>query len=260
MSVMLRAADRYAEEHGLAVFPLVPGDKLPLISRKAGGRGVLDATSERAQIREWWTRWPNANIGIAMGDASGGIFAVDIDPRNEGDSSWFWLTREKVVPDTAQAVTGGGGQHILFRGNVGGTVLGDGIDIKSTGGYIVAPPSLHPSGRRYLWEASARLGEVPIADAPDWLLATLGAKRARQYFAHDASIDPESFVLGAAFKAAGWLGQEVRPGVFAALCPGRHMHTTGSDFDSSTVLFAPEPGRRRGRFFCSHTHCREVWR
>jgi hypothetical protein len=88
----------------------------------------------------------------------------------------------------------------------------------------------------------------------------LGTKRARQFFAHAQSIDPGSFVLGAAFRAAGWLGRELRPGVFAALCPNRAAHTGGRDFDSSTVLFAPEPGKRRGRFFCSHEHCREVWR
>ncbi|MGC4094915.1 MAG: bifunctional DNA primase/polymerase [Polyangiaceae bacterium] len=258
---MLRAAIGYAERYRLAVFPLSPRDKLPLISRKRGGRGVLDATTDLDVVSKWWRQWPSANIGIAMGDVSGGIFAVDIDPRNEGDASWFALCSGKHVPETAEAVTGGGGQHLLFRGLVAGTVLADGVDIKSAGGYIVAPPSVHPNGRRYLWEASSRLDEVPIAEAPDWLLTMLGSKRSKRSTPqHSTSVDPESFVLGAAFKAAGWLGHEVRPGVFAVLCPNRHAHSQGRDFDSSTVVFAPEPGRRRGRFFCAHEHCREVWR
>jgi hypothetical protein len=190
-----------------------------------------------------------------------GIFAVDVDPRNEGDASLaHLLSKHGPLPDTVMACTGGGGLHIIFRGDVGGTVLDQGVDIKSSGGYIVAPPSLHPNGRRYLWEASSRPGDVAIADAPGWLLALLGAKRARRYFAHADSISPETFVLGAAFKAAGWLGDELRPGVFAVLCPNRSAHSTGRDFDSSTVVFAPEPGKRRGRFFCSHEHCKQEWR
>ena len=67
-------------------------------------------------------------------------------------------------------------------------------------------------------------------------------------------------MLGAAFAAAGWLGRQIRPGVWAVLCPNRAEHTTGHDFDTSTVIFAPPPGYRRGRFYCAHGHCSEVWR
>ena len=258
---LARAAQAYAGL-GWAVLPLKPKDKIPLIPRARGGQGVLDATTDAEKIGGWWSRWPAASVGLAMGGASGEIFALDIDPRNGGDESLALLLEQHgKLPDTVEALTGGGGRHIILRGGVRGTVLAPGIDVKSTGGYIVAPPSIHPNGRPYVWEASSRPDEVQVALAPDWLMKMLGAKRPHlNAYTHSSHVDPESFVLGRAFKAAGWLGREVRPGVFAALCPNRNDHSTGEDFDSSTVLFAPEPNRRRGRFYCSHEHCREVWR
>ena len=256
-----RAALFYAEALSLPVFPLAPRGKLPLIAKRCGGRGFKDATTERAQISEWWSRHPEANIGLALGEIAGGIFAVDVDPRSEGDANWAWLrSQHGGVPTTVESVTGGGGQHILLRGNVPCSVLEQGVDIKASGGYIVVPPSIHPNGHPYCWDALSRPDEVEIADAPDWLLALLGRRRHVEYFTYESSIDPETFTLGAAFKAAGWLGRELRPGVWAARCPNETQHTTGESLDSSTVIFAPEPGRYRGRFYCSHAHCREVYR
>ena len=70
---MLEAALAYAEE-GIAVFPLARGTKIPL----KRSHGFKDATTDPDQIREWWTKTPNANIGAAMGAASG-IIGVDVD-------------------------------------------------------------------------------------------------------------------------------------------------------------------------------------
>jgi len=71
-------------------------------------------------------------------------------------------------------------------------------------------------------------------------------------------------LLCRAFQEAGWLGQQLRDGAIAALCPWRDQHGSGADFDSSTVIFPPSPGRRLGWFHCSHAHCRcrkqsDVW-
>jgi hypothetical protein len=75
------------------------------------------------------------------------------------------------LPITFEAFSGGGGQHILFR-HPGGSFrasLGDGVDIKDAG-YIVAPPSIHPSGSAYLWSVDGDPAEVRIADLPEpWL-------------------------------------------------------------------------------------------
>lgn len=156
-----------------------PGEKHSIGKHPRTEHGLLDATTDPDIIREWWTKhWPTANIGILTG-AGSGIIAVDIDPRHGGDETWEAVLAEHgPIPDTVEALTGGGGRHILFRhpgGRVAGGTgkLGPGIDLKADGGYLVVEPSLHESGRRYMWEASSRPGEVPLADAPDWLLARL---------------------------------------------------------------------------------------
>jgi hypothetical protein len=76
-------------------------------------------------------------------------------------------------PETPEQITGGGGRHILFMAS--GTIknaarFAPGLDTKTDGGFIVAAPSLHKSGRRYEWELSSMPGEVPLAPWPSWLL------------------------------------------------------------------------------------------
>jgi putative DNA primase/helicase len=145
--------------------------------------GVQDATTEEGQIREWWHWWPDANIGIATGN---GIFVLDVDNRAGGDSSLRLLCdKYGQLPETPMVLTGGSGFHYYFRladgvrisNSAGG--LGLGLDIKTDGGYVVAPPSLHFFGKRYEWEHSARINEVAIADAPQWLLDLLAQKSRR---------------------------------------------------------------------------------
>lgn len=136
--------------------------------------GLKDATSNPELIRNWWQQWPEANIGIRTGGASGFV-AIDIDPRNGGDATWDSLISEHGrILDTVEAITGGGGRHILFTCPSNGTPLrgklGQGIDVKAEGGYIVVEPSIHASGQSYSWELSSRPGEIPIAEMPPWLL------------------------------------------------------------------------------------------
>jgi hypothetical protein len=71
--------------------------------------------------------------------------------------------------------TGGGGHHLYFR-HPGGSVrnragLAPGLDLRADGGYVVAPPSLHPSGRHYAWRAGHEPEQVALAPAPAWLTA-----------------------------------------------------------------------------------------
>lgn len=170
------AALEYATT-GWAVFPVAAGDKHPLISKGAGGHGCHDATRDSSIIKAWWQRWPEANIGLATGSIND-IVVLDVDPRNGGDAALADLERRfGLLPQTAISHTGSGGRHVLFRhvpGVRGGSHrLGPGLDIKSEGGYIVAPPSVHPSGRRYAWQVDAQLGSVEIAMAPAWLKPAL---------------------------------------------------------------------------------------
>lgn len=151
---------RYAS-FGWPVLP-VKRDKKPL-----GGNGFDHATTDATTIREWFMRWPEANIGIALSPA--GLAAIDIDPRNGGTLEAVKLS----IEDTLAAQTGGGGWHLLVRIRPGAQVpdsLGPGIDIKYNG-YIVAEPSVHECGRLYGWlDWDVSADPVPkIIDAPDWI-------------------------------------------------------------------------------------------
>ena len=101
---------------GWQVFPCHPAGHQPLDGhRDAQGRGGFHlATIDEGQIRQWWTRWPQAAIGQRTGEASG-LFAVDVDPRNGGDISLENLESDHgPLPETVESQTGGGGRHLLF--------------------------------------------------------------------------------------------------------------------------------------------------
>ncbi len=176
--------------YGWRVFPLHTPDAEGRCScaradecRSAGkhprtARGVNEATTDAEQIARWWTRWQDANIGIATG-AGSGLVVLDIDPRHGGDVSLAELMEQHGdVPRTLEAATGGGGWHILFKHpgvafKNSASVLGPGLDVKTDGGYVVAMPSLHASGRRYEW----RDDDARPAAMPTWLIELLTAPR-----------------------------------------------------------------------------------
>jgi hypothetical protein len=183
----LEAALAYARR-GWPVFPLHHPDPhrgcscIDALECRSPGKhprtrkGLKDATTDERQIRRWWELHPLANVGLATGKKSG-LVAVDVDPRSGGDSSITELIeRHGEMPDTLEAVTGGGGCHILFAHpgvsfKNSSSVLGEGLDVKTDGGYIVAAPSLHSSGKRYSWRTRRR----PAA-MPHWLLKLLTAE------------------------------------------------------------------------------------
>src|SRR5262249_6367249 len=128
-------------------------------------------------LKDWWTHFQNANIGIATGKLSGFI-VLDIDPRHGGEDSLEQLEQQYgKLPDTVIARTRGGGKHILFThpgGNIKNSAsnLGPGLDIRGDGGYIVVPNSLHASGNSYEWVTE----EMELAQLPQWLLEKLSGK------------------------------------------------------------------------------------
>lgn len=139
-------------------------------------QGVKDATTEQEAIQRWWIDFPETNIGIATGWKSR-LVVLDIDPRHNGDDSLAQLERQYgPLPHTVEVLTGGGGRHIYFQ-HPGGVIKSKpivlGLDIKADGGYVVAPPSMHVSGRPYQWECASHPDDIPIADLPSWLLAML---------------------------------------------------------------------------------------
>ena len=173
MTALLDAALSYAAQ-GRRVFPLhwPIEDKCSCGQEDCGSpakhprteHGLSDATANEAKIREWWGEQPQANIGLLMGD---GLIAIDVDPRKGGDDS---ISDLADLPDTVTALTGGGGWHFIYHADedyrTGAGIL-PGVDVRSKGGYIVAPPSLHVSGRRYEWEVGCAPGEMKPAPLPD---------------------------------------------------------------------------------------------
>lgn len=169
-------------EMGIAVFPLVPGMKIPT----KDSNGVNDATTDPEQIRKWWQENPNYNIGMATGEKSKGLYLADIDTNpakhKEGAESYRrWVDANGEFPSTWTVTTATGGIHYYYRApekykstdNVGGYKH---IDQKGEGGYGVAPPSFNKeTGKRYTWVD----GHSPF-DGPVTMLSGSALKFAQQ--------------------------------------------------------------------------------
>lgn len=139
--------------------------------------GYKGATVNTAGIQTAWKYRSYANIGLAMGARVGDeqIVGVDIDPRNGGNETWDdAIGKHGPFPDTVEVQTGGGGRHFYVKAPAGlifPAKLGPGVEIKGAGQILVAPPSMHISGRQYEFEASSNLFEgQAIADMPDWMV------------------------------------------------------------------------------------------
>lgn len=146
-----------------------PG-KHPLVPR-----GLHEATTAHEVIREWWQRWPDANVAIATGAVSN-LVVVDIDPPDGNATLTHLQTVGYELPATLAARTGSGGTHLLYQHpgvqirNTARTLPGydgklAGVDLRGDGGYIVAPPSNHLSGATYRW-IDGPTEPVPL---PAWL-------------------------------------------------------------------------------------------
>ena len=127
--------------------------------------GLSDASTDPATIKQWWQQWPDANIGIVTGPESG-LVVLDVDPRHDGDKSLRDLERQHgPLPLTPEVLTGGGGRHFYFTYPEGATIgnssgkLAAGLDVKGKGGYVVAPPSLHPSQSPLCTRCAGSLGD-----------------------------------------------------------------------------------------------------
>jgi hypothetical protein len=129
--------------------------------------------SKESGVPSMWEKWTNDGFGIATGERSG-IWVLDVDPKNGGVDTLAELEQKNApLPRTISVVTGSGGLHFYFKypgpdyRNTAGA-LGPGLDTRGNGGYVVAPGSLHRSGRRYNWQNGPAV--VELAEAPEWLL------------------------------------------------------------------------------------------
>lgn len=133
--------------------------------------------ADEAQVNEWWRQRPMSNLGLVLGEISG-LIGIDIDGEI-ADGQWRGLTNGTDYI-TWEFATGGGGRRLFFAVPKGmalrtishktGEAHGE-LRILCNGSQTVMPPSLHISGRQYAWLPGRSPDDLPVADAPEWLLA-----------------------------------------------------------------------------------------
>lgn len=157
----LAAALDYAAR-GWPVLPIRAGSKLP-----ATPHGVKDATRANSTIRGWYKDSPDTGVAIATGSASG---LVVLDPDGDAGEQSLAALEKRIgaLPATRESRTGRG-RHLFFRITDGQSIrnsagkLGDSLDVRGDGGYVIVPPSFHPSGRRYEWLRQCDPAPLPTA-------------------------------------------------------------------------------------------------
>ena len=164
-NLLLDTALNYAAVYGFAVFPCHSIDANSQCTcgntgcKSAGkhprtANGCLDATILPDQIEAWWEQWPDANIGIATGDVSN-LVVVDVDVVKGGESKELLIDGLDPVIFSTPKVKTGAGLHFYYRVPAGAAIknsasrLGKSIDVRGDGGYVIAPPSKHKSGKEY---------------------------------------------------------------------------------------------------------------
>jgi hypothetical protein len=159
-NTMLDTVLSYAAK-GYLVFPCRPKSKEP-----ATKHGFKDATTDEETVRGWWSDNPNYNVAIRTGKESG-LVVLDVDEGGE-DSLYdnIWHVPPTVIAKTTK------GFHAYLRHpgfDVKNKVrFAPGLDVKADGGYVIAPPSVHPSGDKYEWETS--FDDAEVEECPDWLV------------------------------------------------------------------------------------------
>lgn len=253
----LKAALAYARL-GMFVLPLRRRAKEPVCPN-----GFYDATNDEAEVERIWKRWPGANIGIRCDESS--VLVIDCDKRAQGDETIEDLeARLGPLPHTPTVLTPGGSHRyfVLPKDRVFVGSAGPGVDVKVLG-YVVVPPSVHPSGKPYVWELSSRLGDVALAELPTAWVEALTKKDRSGARVASSGIDARESYLGFCFERLGWLGNVLADGRRMAQCPwvAEHSDARGDGHDTSCVLFPRAVERTLGGFRCLHGHCASrTWR
>lgn len=168
MKSNLDSAIQYAKS-GWHVLPCRPKMKTPLTND-----GFKSATIDLEQIKTWWQRYPDANIAVRTGRVSN-LLVLDIDCKpglSALDALIDLETEFEKVPTTIHQITGGGGYQFFFSSlddlpsRIG---IRPNVDIKCSQGYVIVPPSIHPTGNKYEFEAFHTPDLVSLAPLPAWL-------------------------------------------------------------------------------------------
>lgn len=244
---LLTAALEYAAR-GWPVFPCTI-QKRPRVQH-----GFYEATTEPAAITAWWRQWPRASIGMPTGKVSG-LVVLDVDIQKGGDDSLHELCLTyATIPSTVQSITGGGGIHYFFAHPgvhipPSASQLGPGLDIRGDGGYVILPPSPHPSGRTYEWELSSLPGDVPFAPMPPWLRALIREHEQREsvrpgYPINQGKRNETLARLAGGMRRVGWSEAAILAALLnenAANCSPPLEEKEVKAIAHSIARYAPEP-------------------
>jgi hypothetical protein len=215
---------------GLHPVPCEPGGKRPLIE----WRPYQERQPTLEEVDEWWTDWPEANIALVVGR---GIVVVDLD----GPEAPELLTLAGLdMPVDAPRVKTGRGEHIYLRLPPGrtarnrtaflatppGRATKSQVDLRADGGYVLAPPSLHPNGSRYEWLVKlTSLDAIPLV--PDSLLEMRAEPKPDEDLSGwdwvERSLDgvPEGVRDVTCTRLAGYfLAKGIQPGIVVGMLAG----------------------------------------
>ncbi len=162
----LRTAALDYSARGWTVMP-VGSDKRPLL---ASWKSLQTERPSVEQITSWWAVWEDAGIAVLTGSCSG-LCVLDIDGP---DGLTALLAAGGSATVQTPTVRTGRGAHVYYQhdptvGNRTGLLAH--VDLKAAGGgYVIAPPSRHASGRVYEWKIPPT---IPLAPVPAWLHALM---------------------------------------------------------------------------------------
>lgn len=224
---------------GIPVFPCIPGGKRPLTRA-----GFHDASCDAEQVVAWWTRWPNANLGVPTGSASG-IDVVDVDVAGEasGFTAFERAARAGLVDgELARVRTPSGGLHVYFpaarsRPQRCWQAAAAHIDFRGAGGYVLVPPSIVTNGRGAV---AYRLFALSSSDArpidAESLWDFIDPRPVRDPMSRETALAPDPARL------AGWVGRlqegERNHGLFWAACRLAEAGYASSDVEAALASAA----------------------
>lgn len=182
--------------------------------------GFHDATTDREAAVAAWTRWPDANIGVPTGKASGHD-VLDVDVQHGGAGTLKRLEQEHgKLPETVEVLTPNGGRHYVFRHSgrtlkSGAGVLGPGLDTRGEGGYVLVPPSVGANGRVYRYMRTEK--KIAVAEPPAWLFAIVEEQLRFAPAPEVEKVIPEGkrrqamLSVAGSLRRRGLIGEEILP-------------------------------------------------
>jgi hypothetical protein len=186
---------------GWHVFPLQLREKVSHKSAAHSDGRKWGQTTDPDELRRDFKQWPDANVGIACGAVSG-IFVVETDTADghgigvDGAAELAKLEElHETLPATLEAISPSGSVHRYFKHpgfkiKNSASLIGPGVDVRGDGGMVVAPPSVKLGKGVYRWR-----NDLPVSDAPQWLLDRIVAGKGKPEPEPELSISEQAKAL-----------------------------------------------------------------